>query len=325
MEGGNWGRDESGDAIPFDSLRPLTTSPRFPTPFLTTFADTSCATALAARLGARLQERYPELWPETIRGLVVHSARWTARMLNGRDPHRMSAMETKELLRQVGWGEPDERRALASAESAATIVCENELQPFHKVGSSIATKDWHIHSLPWPTELLLGAEEADVTLRITLSYFIEPNPGSRAQPTRGRYRYANCGLRFEVKGPTDSNFAFQSGLNARTTAEEEDDGSSSELADRSGWVLGTQGRRIEGSLHQDVWRGPAAYLARMDQIAVLPVTGWWRTRKFPEGHECHDCHERRIRYSLIVSMESETNLPIYSTISTLIGVPVEAM
>lgn len=90
-------------------------------------------------------------------------------------------------------------------------------------------------------------------------------------------------------------------------------------------MLGTQGRRIGGSLHQDIWRGPASYLARMDQIAVLPVTGWWRTRNFPEGHECRDCHERRVRYSLIVSIESETNLPVYSTISTLIDLPVDAV
>jgi hypothetical protein len=323
MEGGNMAFTEDGEDIGFHSLRPLTTSARFPTPFFTTFADTSAATALAARLGARLQARYPTYWPETIRGLVVHSGRWTPTMLNGVDPHSANASETKRILRQVGWGVPDANRALASVENKATIVCENELQPFKSEGK---TNHWHIHDLPWPQELLLDAEDADATLRITLSYLIEPNPGSRVvpkyHPTRNRYRYAGCGLRFEVKGPTDTQFSFQSRLNGLVTAEDDFENDDTDTGqDKGGWALGTQGRRICGSLHQDVWKGPAANLARMDEIAVLPVKGWWATRKFPVGHECHNCHLRKVRYSLIVSIETEANLPIYTTIQTLIPLP----
>jgi hypothetical protein len=33
--------------------------------------------------------------------------------------------------------------------------------------------------------------------------FVEPNPGSRAQPTRSRFRYPGYALRFEVKTPTE--------------------------------------------------------------------------------------------------------------------------
>ena len=61
----------------------------------------------------------------------------------------------------------------------------------------------------------------------------------------------------------------------------------------------------------------------MDEIAVLPVKGWWATRKFPEGHECQNCHDRRVRYSLIVSIEAEEELPIYSAIESLIKTPVD--
>ena len=49
----------------------------------------------------------------------------------------------------------------------------------------------------------------------------------------------------------------------------------------------------------------------MDEIAVIPIKGWWATRKFPEGHERHDRHNRKMRYSLIVSIETEAPLPIY--------------
>ena len=33
--------------------------------------------ALAARLATMVQAQYPALWPETVRALLVHSARWT--------------------------------------------------------------------------------------------------------------------------------------------------------------------------------------------------------------------------------------------------------
>jgi hypothetical protein len=61
----------------------------------------------------------------------------------------------------------------------------------------------------------------------------------------------------------------------------------------------------------------------MGHIAVYPVKGWWATRKFPEDHEDHNCHERRVRYSLIVSIEAEAPLPIYTEIEAAI-VAIEA-
>jgi hypothetical protein len=61
----------------------------------------------------------------------------------------------------------------------------------------------------------------------------------------------------------------------------------------------------------------------MGQVAVFPAKGWWATRKFPEGHEWHNCHKRQIRYSLIVSLESEQELPLYTTIENLISVQAE--
>ena len=56
-----------------------------------------------------------------------------------------------------------------------------------------------LHKLPWPQEQLRDLFGADVRLRVTLSYFVEPNPSSRGW--QGRYRYASHGLRFDVKRP----------------------------------------------------------------------------------------------------------------------------
>jgi len=61
----------------------------------------------------------------------------------------------------------------------------------------------------------------------------------------------------------------------------------------------------------------------MNQIAIIPIKGWWALRKFPEGHDCHNCHERSLRYSLVISLEIADNVPIYNTIRNLITIPVE--
>src|SRR5262249_12161039 len=84
MEAGNMGRP-NGNAAPdfLDELQLLTTNYRFAgdqRPFVT-MQDTSAATALAANLATELLARYPDFTPETLRGLMVHSARWTQAML----------------------------------------------------------------------------------------------------------------------------------------------------------------------------------------------------------------------------------------------------
>src|SRR3546814_17510072 len=75
-------------------------------------------------------------------------------------------------------------------------MVEDALLPFRKDGSAIKTRDMNLHRLPWPRAELAALGELDVELRITLSYFIEPNPGERGW-TR-RHRYASHNLRFAV-------------------------------------------------------------------------------------------------------------------------------
>src|SRR3546814_7093768 len=66
-------------------------------------------------------------------------------------------------------------------------VCSSDLDallPFRKDGSAIKTRDMNLHRLPWPRAELAALGELDVELRITLSYFIEPNPGERGWTRR---------------------------------------------------------------------------------------------------------------------------------------------
>ena len=58
---------------------------------------------------------YPNLWPETIRGLLVHSAEWTDRMLNGISFNNATLAAKRALLRTFGYGVPILENALYSA------------------------------------------------------------------------------------------------------------------------------------------------------------------------------------------------------------------
>ena len=107
----------------------------------------------------------------------------------------------QRCLRCYGYGVPRLRRALWSAENAATLIYEGELYPYHKVASEIRSNEMHVHGLPWPVEVLQQLGEAQVTMRVTLSYFIEPSPG-RIGWTR-KHRYQSHGLRFDVNRPLE--------------------------------------------------------------------------------------------------------------------------
>jgi hypothetical protein len=169
FEGGNLGIDPAtgaGDNV--DDLALLTTHRVPEERSFTTTGDTSAATALAGRMAARVLADRPQLWPETVRALIVHSAEWTPAMRHG-------VPDKYTRLRRFGFGVPSLSRALRSLNNDVTMVIENSLQPFAKDGSQIGTKDMVLHELPWPSAALARWGESDVELRVTLSYFIEPN------------------------------------------------------------------------------------------------------------------------------------------------------
>jgi hypothetical protein len=170
-----------------------------------------------------------------------------------------------------------------------------------------------LHQLPWPVEALRELREATVELRVTLSYFIEPNPGERGW--KNRHRYASHGLRFDVNTPAETANDFRKRLSA--AAREEEEAGPSTKSDSHLWLLGAELRR-KGSIHSDRWIGTAAELAERNIIGVFPVIGWWRER--PK----HNRWNRSARYALIVSIHTpETDVDIYTPVVNQIAVPVE--
>jgi len=173
--------------------------------------------------------------------------------------------------------------------------------------------EMHLYELPWPRETLQELGDASVRLRVTLSYFVEPNPGRRGW--QRRHRYPSHGLRFDVKAPTESVEEFRKRLNQRALEDEEAKPATG--GDASDWYLGEQARN-HGSLHSDILRGFAADLAERGVIGVYPVSGWWKDQ--PK----RDRSEQGARYALIVSIETNAaDVDIWTPIAVEVGVPVE--
>ena len=173
-------------------------------------------------------------------------------------------------------------------------------------------REMHVHDLPWPVDVLTELGDAQVEMRVALSYFIEPNPARRGWVSR--FRYASHGLRFDVRRPTESTNGFRKRLNRRARAEEERRPSSA--SDSNEWFLGSR-QRVRGSLHVDQWTGSAADLASRGCIAVYPVTGWWKEQP------SRDRSQSGVRYSLVVSIETpEVEADIWTPVAVAANLPI---
>ncbi|BDI28803.1 hypothetical protein CCAX7_008540 [Capsulimonas corticalis] len=293
FEGGNAAASLDGtSASVCDDLSMLSTYRQHARRQFDSMHMTSAATGLAANLAARIQDAYPDAWPETVRALMVHSAEWTEAM-----KQQFLSDETKtsynKLLRICGYGVPLETRALECAGNYLTLITQNELQPF-SLGKDNrpSTNEMDLHELPWPKDELLKMGDVQVTLKITLSYFVEPGPGERGW--KDRYRYASHGLRFDVNMPGETNNEFVGRMNAAAR----DDNETYEFGSTSGrWLLGTNARDV-GSVHSDSIHGTAADIATCNFVGIYPVGGWWRERSYLNKYA------NRTRYSLIVSIST---------------------
>jgi hypothetical protein len=310
VEGGNAARSPAGETFDTpESLQLLTTkAPISDQRLLTVTRETSAATAQAASLGASILADQPDLWPETVRGLIVHSAEWT-RAMKQRFDGASSRARRMALLRRYGMGVPDLARATRSATDALTLIAQDAIHPFDGEGK---TREMHLHALPWPAEELAALGATAVRMRITLSYFIEPNPARRGWARR--YSYASHGLRFSVRQPTETTEDFRKRVNLRARAE--DERAPTTDSDAHQWLFGPD-LRTAGSLHSDVWTGTAADLAARGVIAVFPVSGWWKERKD------RDHSDRGARYALIVSIETPAqDVDIWTPVAQQVGVEI---
>ncbi|WP_461186400.1 S8 family peptidase [Trueperella pyogenes] len=276
---------------------------------LTSANATSAAAAQASRLAALVMERYPSYWPETVRGLLTHSAEWTDSMIRQLEADQRKSVR-QDLLRQFGWGVPTEEAVLNSGRNAVTMIVQDRFEPFS--GDKYAMRQFRLHPLPWPTDALQSLGENEVRLRVTLSYFVEPSASRRGW--RNKYQYASYGLRFDLQGPLENQEQFISRVNREAQNEE-----NSPRSNESGrWFLGQRGRHL-GSLHQDEWTGTGAELAHCNNLAVYPVSGWWK------NNHRKDRRDLPVRYALLISLRTERqDVDLYASIATQLQLPVAA-
>jgi hypothetical protein len=313
FEGGN-GAQNANSAVVLPELELLSTSGLNEGGPLLSCSGTSPATALAARMAAQIQVAYPNYWPETIRALIAHSANWTPSMWQSLDANLARKEKFIHLARRVGYGVPDLERALYCAAQRATMVAQAALQPYRKDrDGDPKLNEMNLYALPWPADVFRKFSGLIIRLRVTLSYFIEPNP-PKVRTVNSNYNYAGCALRFRISKLGQTRKAFEAAINS--LAETDDSPDEVDPADDQRWRFGSQGRS-KGSLHVDVWEGAAADLIAPRFIAIHPVTGWWKTRPFK-----HRYHEK-IRYALLVSLESDSpEIDIYTPLSAVIETPV---
>jgi hypothetical protein len=278
---------------------------------LATANATSAATAQASRLAAKVHAFYPDYWPETVRGLIVHAADWTEPM-RARVDQAGSVAQKRAVLGRYGWGIPRDEAVLSSSRQAVTMVVQDEFVPF--TGADFTMRNFRLHQLPWPTDVLFELGASDVRLKVTLSYFIEPSAARRGW--RNRYAYASHGLRFELKNTIENVNDFIRRVGRAAGDEEGGSAQTSSGAER--WLMGP-GTRNGGSLHQDIWTGSGAELAQCGTLAVYPVGGWWK------NNSRRDRRDLPVRYALLVSLATkEAGVDIYTPIATEIAVDVEA-
>lgn len=313
FEGGNLLKAPDGFITTHEDLELLTTSNKFNIKPFDTINATSAAAAQASWFAAKIAFEYPTAWPETIRGLMVHSARWNNAMKRQLEVKAGKREYFRTLLRVFGFGVPELERATYSQESALTFIAQESIQPFgFNNNKKPETNEMHLFNLPWPKELLLEMGELPVSLRVTLSYFIEPGAGEIGW--KDKYRYQSHGLRFDINNVKEEEDNFRKRINI--AAREEND----EVNRNSGsnrWIIGAN-NRSSGSIHSDYWETTAAELATCNLIAVFPIIGWWRERNHLGKVE------NLARYSLIISLESPAqDVELYTTVKNMIEVPIE--
>lgn len=309
LEGGNVASGPNGSVYPHEDLKLISTHRDPQVAQFSPFFETSAATAQASFIAAQIQAAYPNAWPETVRGLMIHSSRWT-KALKSQFLKDESKTAYSRLLRSCGYGVPSAQRATRCAANSLTLISQSELQPYDRRNGRFVTNEMHVYALPWPSAELAQLGATEVEMRITLSYFVEPSPGQIGW--KNRYRYPSHLLRFDVNGPGETAEQFVSRIN---TQAQDDTEETATTGASDHWVIG-EARNV-GSIHSDIWRGTAADLAASNTVAVFPAVGWWRERHHLERWS-NTC-----RYSLIVSVSTpREDVDIYTPVSIQVRIPV---
>jgi len=299
MEAGNACPDGTIANSGIEELSVLTTSSRHAQGrHLESDLGTSIATATVSGLAGDIASQDPARRPETIRALIVNSARWPAAL-------KAQLPDKTERVRCAGYGVPRREHAVASSASRATLIHEGRMAPYSAAGKLDAL---HLLRLPLPHDELLALADAPVSLAATLSYFVEPHE------TRTT-RYAGASLQWDLQRQSEPDADFLARINER----DRDPDAPPDATDQWKWEIGPQARR-RGSVQSDRLEIEAAALAGDLLVGIFPAGGWWKDHlKARAGRE--------VPYAIVITIDvGDVDVDLYSLISARlpIDVPVEA-
>jgi hypothetical protein len=321
FEGGNLVKLENGSIDTNENLDLLTTSTNASTNTFSTINATSAATALASNFLAKLRDAYPNAWEETLRALIIHSASWTDEMVKQFDFDIKKSTEVIKLLRIVGYGVPNLQKAIECKSNYLTFISEQIIKPYKIEDGTIKTDEIHYYKFPWPKDILQDLGATQTTLRVTLSYFIEPNPGEKGYSTK--YAYQSTALRFSLINPNEDfeNFKIRTNKINQNILKEDlgkqklEAGDFEKNAGTDRWALGAD-NVFKGSIHSNYMTKNAVDIANCNVLAIFPQSlGWWKHLKKQNKYNSE------LRYSLIVSIETpENTTDIYTEIANQVAV-----
>ena len=298
VEGGNCAPDGTLPNVGIEALSIVTTSRKHVQgrPLDITYATSPAAANTSGLLGGIWRVNQTRR-PETVRGLLIHSARWSP-ALRSQFPNR------RDLLRAVGYGVPRQEAAAYSSRTRPTLIVEDVLYPGQRDEEGALIRPVHFYQLPLPSEQLLALGEQEVELAVTLSFFVEPNESSRRS-------YAGAMLRWDMQGPAEGQEQFRQRINRLERPADYERVTSSYP-----WEIGID-TRSRGSVQSDRCQITGADLAGHRLVAVYPTLGWWDRRS--------DRVDRPIRYSLIVSVDAgNADIDLYALVEVEIAVEVPA-
>lgn len=159
--------------------------------------------------------------------------------------------------------------------------------------------------LPFPERVLEQYPDLDLTLSVTLSYFVQPTA------SLVRRDYAGVRLHWDMQGPTESERQFQARINrlVRDSGVARGPGSYN-------WIHGEL-ERSRGTLQHDAVKITASELFGSRLVAVYPVLGWWEQSREYMG--------RSIPFSLVASIDlGSADVDVYNPIAVELEVDIES-
>jgi hypothetical protein len=246
---------------------------------------TSFAAPKVAAIGAALQSLFPTEPTLLYRALIANSARW---------PEWAERASNKlDVIRQLGYGIPDQHRATENTPHRITLITAGERW--------VKGKEAQIYQVPIPAELRSPGGEFNVRIDVTLSYVAKPR---RTRRSLKQYLSTWVDWRSSQLGETVESFTNRTIRGGNRSLEDGEGTIPWKIREQDDWGEIEGVRRGNGTLQKD-WAIVKSHELPADFcIAVVGHVGW---DKDPDA---------AAKYSLTVSFEAiDQDLPLYSEIA----------